>query len=152
MEPLLSDQPKAEWSLTGGGRLQESNYRRSRPRRGPDTSTLWKIISCMQCLSYAMCSSMLTFEFFAPVPRSLRTWPILYYKTRRKKWMLALTKKNRKFLVFFLLSWHQRRLRVNENTSTCLLFHLYRLSPIFIRGGVIKWLHSLRCVTSYRCR
>ena len=31
-----------EWSLTGGGRLQESNH------RGPWTSTLWKIIYCMQ--------------------------------------------------------------------------------------------------------
>ena len=27
----------------GGGRLQESNYRESLPRRGPDTSTLRKI-------------------------------------------------------------------------------------------------------------
>ena len=50
---------KTEWSLTGGGRLQESNHRGSLPRRLPGTSTLWKIIYCMQFLSYAMGSSML---------------------------------------------------------------------------------------------
>ena len=36
---------QTEWSLTEGGRLQELNHRESLPRRGPDTSTLWKIIS-----------------------------------------------------------------------------------------------------------
>ncbi|CAH3182619.1 unnamed protein product [Porites evermanni] len=41
-----------EWSLTGGGRLQESNYRAPLPRRGPGTSTLWKIIYCILYLSY----------------------------------------------------------------------------------------------------
>ena len=76
-----------------GGRLQESNRRRSLPRSGPDTSTLWKMIYCMQCLSYAMCSSMLSFEFFAPVPRSLRTWPILYYKARKEEVNVSLNKK-----------------------------------------------------------
>ena len=35
----------------GGDRLQESNHRRSLPRRGSRTSTLWKVIYCMQCLS-----------------------------------------------------------------------------------------------------
>ena len=38
------------------GRLQESNLTGPLTRRGPGTSTLWKIIHCMQCLSYDMCS------------------------------------------------------------------------------------------------
>ena len=46
---------QTEWSLTGGGRLQESNLTGPLPRRGRGTFTLWKIIHCMQCLS-AMCS------------------------------------------------------------------------------------------------
>ena len=88
----------------GGGRLQESNHTRSLPRRGSDTSTLWKIISCMQCLSYAMCSSMLSFEFFAPVPRSLRTWPILYYKTRKEEVNVGLKKRiGSSYFFFFYL-------------------------------------------------
>ena len=47
-----SDHPKCKdwWSLMGGGRLQESNHRWSLSRRGPGTSSLWKIIYCMQCL------------------------------------------------------------------------------------------------------
>ena len=90
---MTAQNAKTEWSLMEGGRLQESNRRRSLPRSGPDTSTLWKMISCMQCLSYAMCSSMLSFEFFAPVPRSLRTWPILYYKTRKEEVNVSLNKK-----------------------------------------------------------
>ena len=88
----------------GGGRLQESNHRRSLPRRGPDTSTLWKIISCMQCLSYAMCSSMLSFEFFAPVPHSLRTWPILCYVTRKEEVSFGLKKRiGSSYFFFFYL-------------------------------------------------
>ena len=39
---------KTEWSLTGGGRLQESNHWGPLPRRGAGTSTLWKVIYCMQ--------------------------------------------------------------------------------------------------------
>ena len=31
---------------------------------GPGTSTLWKIIYCMQCLSHDMCSSKLLLKFF----------------------------------------------------------------------------------------
>ena len=57
----MSDHPKCTqktWSLTGGGRVQESNHMGPLPRRGPGTSTSWKIIYCMQFLSYAMCSSM----------------------------------------------------------------------------------------------
>ena len=50
---------KTEWSFTGCGCLQESNHKGDFPRRGPGTFTLWKIIYCMQCLSYDMCSSML---------------------------------------------------------------------------------------------
>ena len=46
------------------GRLQELNYRGSLPRRGPRTSTLWKIIYCMQSLSWDMCSSMLLLKFY----------------------------------------------------------------------------------------
>ena len=39
---------KAEWLLTGGGCIQESNHRGPFPRRGPGgpgTSTLWKIVA-----------------------------------------------------------------------------------------------------------
>ena len=42
---------KTEWSLTGGGCLQESNRNGSLPRRGPGTFALWRIIYCMHCLS-----------------------------------------------------------------------------------------------------
>ena len=38
---------KAEWLLTGGGCIQESNHRGPFPRRGPGgpgISTLWKIV------------------------------------------------------------------------------------------------------------
>ena len=41
-----------------GGRSQESNHRGPLPRC-PSTSALWKIICCMQFLSYSMSSSML---------------------------------------------------------------------------------------------
>ena len=41
-----------------------SGPRGSPPRRGPGTSTLWKTIYCMQCLSYDMCSSMLSLKHF----------------------------------------------------------------------------------------
>ena len=52
------------------GRLQESNHRGPLPRRGLGTSTLWKIIYCMQCLSYAMCSTLLLLKFFVHVEYS----------------------------------------------------------------------------------
>ena len=66
VEPPVSDHSnaKTEWSLTGGGRLQESNHRAPFPRRGPGTSTLRKKIFCMQFLSYAICSSMLSQKLF----------------------------------------------------------------------------------------
>ena len=64
---------KTEWSLTGGGRLQESNRRGSLPRRLPGTSILWKIIYCMQFLSYAMGSSMLLLSssYMSYIPSSI---------------------------------------------------------------------------------
>ena len=34
------------------------------PRRGPSTFTSWKIIYCIQFLSYAMCSSVLFLKLF----------------------------------------------------------------------------------------
>ena len=47
-QATIQNAKNAEWSLTGGGRLQESNRRGSLPTRGLGTSTLWKIIYCMQ--------------------------------------------------------------------------------------------------------
>ena len=50
-------QPKMQW-LSGGLQevvtysVQESNHIGPLPRRGPGTSTLWKIIYCMQFPSY----------------------------------------------------------------------------------------------------
>ena len=44
--------------------IEESNHLGPLPRRGPGTSTLWKIIYCMQCLSYDMCRDMLFLKFF----------------------------------------------------------------------------------------
>ena len=46
------------------GHLQELNHRESLPRRGPDTSTLWKVIfsGAMSKLGYD--SPMLPQEFF----------------------------------------------------------------------------------------
>ena len=46
------------WSLT------KMEPQGSLPRRCKDTSTLWKIIYCMQFLSFNMCSSMLILKFF----------------------------------------------------------------------------------------
>ena len=46
------------WSLT------KMEPQGSLPRRCKDTSTLWKIIYCMQFLSYNMCCSMLIRKFF----------------------------------------------------------------------------------------
>ena len=62
---------KAKWSPTEGDRLQESNHRGPLRRRGPGASTLWKIICCMQCLSYHMYSSMLSLKFFAYILSSI---------------------------------------------------------------------------------
>ena len=73
VEPPVSDHPKCTqktWSLTGGGRLQESNHMGPLPRRGPGTSTSWKIIYCMQFLSYAMCSSMLSLKILSYIQSS----------------------------------------------------------------------------------
>ena len=56
--------PKMQWPFTGGGCLQESNHRGPLPRRSLGTSTLWKIIYCLQYLSYTVCSSTLSLKFF----------------------------------------------------------------------------------------
>ena len=37
------------------GRLQESNHRGPLPKRDLGTFTLWKMIYCIQFLSYGMC-------------------------------------------------------------------------------------------------
>ena len=63
------NQPPKMQRLSGrlireGGRLHESNHRGPHPRRGPGKSTLCKIIYCMHCLSYAMCTSILSLKFF----------------------------------------------------------------------------------------
>ena len=65
VEPPVSDHPKCktEWSLTGGDRLQESSHKGPLLRRGPGTSTLWKIIYCMQCLRNDMSNSMFSQKF-----------------------------------------------------------------------------------------
>ena len=84
VEPPVSDHPKCKdwvvaYGLTGGGRLQESNHRALLRRKGPGTScTLWKIIYCMQRLSYEMCSSM-----------SSKT--MKNHQPRPKKWSQLLT-------------------------------------------------------------
>ena len=43
---------------------KNQNHRAPLPRRGPDPSTLWKIVYCMQCLSHDMCSSIMSREVF----------------------------------------------------------------------------------------
>ena len=48
----------------GGGRLQELNHRTPLLRRDQGTSALWKIINCMQRLSYNMCTFMWSLKFF----------------------------------------------------------------------------------------
>ena len=58
------------WSLTGGGRLQESNHMGPLPRRGSGTCTSWKIIYCMRFLSYAMCISMLSLKVLSYIQSS----------------------------------------------------------------------------------
>ena len=58
-----------QWSIMGGGHLQELNHRGPLSRRGPGTSNLWKILNCMQFLSYAMCSSLLLQKFFVYISR-----------------------------------------------------------------------------------
>ena len=83
VEPPVSDHPKCKdwvvaYGLTGGGRLQESNHRALLPRKGPGTScTLWKIIYCMQRLSYEMCSSMLSKTMKNHQPRP-KKWSQLF--------------------------------------------------------------------------
>ena len=52
------------------GHLQKSNHRAPLLRRGLGTSTLWKIIYCMQFLGYAMCNYMLL-KFMSYIPRSM---------------------------------------------------------------------------------
>ena len=72
VEPPVSDHPKCKYlvvTIMGGGRLQKSNHREPLPRRGQGTSTLWRILYCMQFLSYAMCSSMLLQKFFVYISR-----------------------------------------------------------------------------------
>ena len=53
------------------GRLQKSNHRAPLLRRGLGISTLWKIIYCMQFLSYTMCNYMLLLKFMSYIPRSM---------------------------------------------------------------------------------
>ena len=111
VEPPVSDHPKCKdlvatywrWSLT-----------RIEPRgpltwRGPGTSTLWKIIYCMQFLSYPMCSSMLSLKFSIyskyhsahSIHRDQRMCQVVTYRRlkamenhytfRPKKWSQSLT-------------------------------------------------------------
>ena len=47
-----------------GGCSQEANQRESLLRSGSDTSTLSKIIYCMEFLSCIMCSAMLMLKVF----------------------------------------------------------------------------------------
>ena len=73
VEPPVSDEPKLQRL---SGRLPEVVAYKDRttgangggghlPRRGLGTSTLWKIIYCMQFTSYTACSSMLLLKLFA---------------------------------------------------------------------------------------
>ena len=90
VEPPLSDHPKCTqktWSLTGGGRVQESNHMGPLPRRGPGTSTSWKIIYCMQFLSYAMCSSMLSLKVLSYI-QSSTAYTVIIETTECSKWSL----------------------------------------------------------------
>ena len=66
VEPPVSDHPKCKDSVVPYGRWSLTRIKPHEAlwRRGPDTSTLWKITYCMQFLSYAMCSSMLSLKFF----------------------------------------------------------------------------------------
>ena len=50
--------------------LQESNHRRPLPRRGIGTSTLWKIIYCMQCVT--TCVVPYCHESYSYVPSSIK--------------------------------------------------------------------------------
>ena len=60
VEPSVGDHPKCRLS----GRLQVSNLWGPLRRRVPGTSALWKIIYCMQCLSYDRCNDMLSLKVF----------------------------------------------------------------------------------------
>ena len=42
---------------------EKRSPRGSLPKRWPDTSTLWKIIYCIQCFNYDNCSSLLLLKF-----------------------------------------------------------------------------------------
>ena len=66
-----------------GGRLQESNKRALLPRRGPGTSTLWKIISCIQFVSYAMCRPMLLYTANIEIRECVK-WSLQEVKNERK--------------------------------------------------------------------
>ena len=95
VEPPVSHHPKCKdlvvaygkRSLTGGGRLQESNNRASFPKSGPGTSTLWKIIYCRQFRSYAMCSSMLLLSssYTWYIPSSIVHIPNIYRDQRMRQ-------------------------------------------------------------------
>ena len=80
----------------GGGCLQESNHR-SLPRRGPSTSSLWKIIYCMQFLSYALCSPMLLLKF--------RIFKAAQCTRRTQRSQNASLKNNSKSLTFRPKKW-----------------------------------------------
>ena len=67
VEPPISDHPRCKDLVVAYGRwsLTRIEPQGSLLRRCTDTSTLWKIIYCMQFLSYNMCSSRLILKFFA---------------------------------------------------------------------------------------
>ena len=59
-----SDHSKCKDLAVAYGRWSFTRIGGPLPRRGPGTSTLWKIIYCMQFLSYTMSISMLSLTFF----------------------------------------------------------------------------------------
>ena len=67
VEPPMSDHPRCKDLVVAYGRWSLTRIKRqgSLLRRCTDTSTLWKIIYCIQFLSYNVCSSRLILKFFA---------------------------------------------------------------------------------------
>ena len=102
---MTTQNAKTEWSLTGGGHLQESNPGGRLPRRGPGTSTLWKIIYCIQCLSYDVCSSMLSRSFLYILSSIMHTAKIEI--SEGIKWSLTIVKNNGKWLTIKPKKWSQ---------------------------------------------
>ena len=74
---IATQNVESQRSLTGRGHLQESNNKGSLSRKGPDSSTLWKIMFCMQFLSYdtCMCRFMLTLGGMVHIASiEIRSW------------------------------------------------------------------------------